>query len=200
LHYRLYGILTDVGITLPNETSIVYDRKIWSKNETSGLSVLFDSGTPVNLRPNALIIAISKNYPGAEYFNDGSDGPQFKVPCEPPQGTFDYSFDNTTVHVPFRDALVISGSGVCTFGFRLNPDNPKIVPNILGRSFMRSAYLVFDHDNNERWVAESANCGEHIVAIEKGKFGVPMISGCADGAKPTTSVGYAHPPAPTALN
>jgi hypothetical protein len=143
---------------------------------------------------------IAEIYSGAECFNDGSDGPQFKVPCEPPQGTFDYNFDNTTIRVPFRDAMVISDLGVCTFGFRLNPDNPKIVPYMLGGSFMKSAYLVFDHDNNGRWIAESANCGEHIVAIGKGKFGVLRVSGCADGAKPTTSVGYAPPPAPTALN
>jgi hypothetical protein len=196
---RLNGLMTDVGITLFNKTSITYDRAIWNKNQTSGFSVLFDSGTIVNLLPNALMLAIGRDYPGAEQFLDGSSGPQFKVPCEAPQGTFDHSFDNTTIRVPFRDALVISESGICTFGFRMNPDNPKIVPYILGASFMKGAYMVFDHDNNERWVAESANCGENIVAVEKGNFGVPMVLGCADGAKPT-SVWYAPPPAPTAFN
>jgi hypothetical protein len=84
----------------------------------------------------------------------------------------------------------------------MKPDNLGIRRSCRtsSESARRGVYMVFDHENHERWVAESANCGENIVAIEKGKFRVPRIPSCADGAKRTNSVGYAPPPAPTAPN
>ena len=191
--------MTDVGMTLPNGTSITYEKSLWNRNNSEGLSVIFDSGTPVNLLPNDLILAISGHYPEAQMYFDKDNKPAFKVPCEAPKGSFDYSFGNTTIHVSFRDAMFKDAEGICSFGFRIGPNNPKLVPYILGASFMRGAYMVFDRDNDELWLGESDDCGSNIVPIGKGNYAVPLIPGCGCEGKHDTRVVYAPPSGPKAL-
>jgi hypothetical protein len=62
---------------------------------------------------------------------------------------------------------------------------------------MRGVYMVFDMDNDEIWMGETADCGSNVVPIGKGKDAVPVVEGCGTVAKPT-STRYQPPPAPTA--
>ncbi len=51
---------------------------------------------------------------------------------------------------------------------------------VLGDTFLRSAYVVFDWDNRNIHFAQSADCGENLVAIGKGANAVPSLTGDCD--------------------
>jgi hypothetical protein len=187
-------------MTLPNGTSITFDTETWKGNNTdpAGLRVLFDTGTPTNLLPNNLYFAIGDLYPDAIPYTHPLGFPAYNVSCDAPSGTFDYTFGNHTIRVSFQDSLFKDDtSGVCTFGFTLGPQDTGQIPYILADSFMRGVYMVFDMDNDEIWMGETADCGSNVVPIGKGKDAVPVVEGCGTVAKPT-STGYQPPPAPTA--
>jgi hypothetical protein len=65
---------------------------------------------------------------------------------------------------------------------------------------MRGAYMVFDLDNDEIWIGETADCGSNIVPIGQGQNAVPIVSGCEVRivSTPTSSV-YGRPPILTSL-
>lgn len=65
---------------------------------------------------------------------------------------------------------------------------------VLGDTFLRAAYVVYDWDNRNIWLANNEDCGSKLVAIGKGPNAVPALTGeCSrsDGnttAVPTTSL------------
>ncbi len=65
--------------------------------------------------------------------------------------------------------------------------------NVLGDTFLRAAFVVYDQDNNNIHLAESADCGSNLVAIGKGADAVPSIVGAC--AAPAYS-GYSQPSSP----
>jgi hypothetical protein len=149
-------------------------------------------GTPTNLLPNDLYFRIGESYPGAIPYTHPQDFPAYKVPCDTPLGTFDYTFSNYTIKVSFQDSLYKDNvDGTCTFGFTLGPQGYGLVPYILADAFMRGTYMVFDIDNDEIWMGESADCGSNLVPIGKGKDAVPVIPGCeAEIVAQPTPTGY----------
>ena len=48
---------------------------------------------------------------------------------------------------------------------------------VLGDSFLRRAYAVFDQDNRNIHLAQAANCGSEIVTIGSGPDAVPSVTG-----------------------
>ena len=195
--------MTGVGITLPNKTHVDFDPSVSLGRNRTHLPVLFDTGATHNYLTNDLYFAIGALYPDAKWYRDREGQPAFKVPCDAPLGTLDYTFGETTIKVPFQESLDRDDvSGFCNFGFRLGPQDEGKIPYILGDTFMRGAYMVFDLDNDEFWMGEKADCGSNIVAVGKGKDAVPVVPGCGSGIgdKPKpTKTGYKPPPAPTAL-
>lgn len=177
-----YGDLTGVGMTLSNGSHTHFDPSDSLGANRTKLPVLFDTGTPTNLLPNSLYFAIGALYPDAEMYMHPHGWPAYKVPCTAPHGTFDYYFGNTTIKVSFAESLYrYEDSGICTFGFTLGPQDEGKVPYILGDAFLRGAYVVFDRENDEVWMGETADCGSDIVPVGKGRDAVPVVRGCGDG-------------------
>ncbi|KAH4376859.1 hypothetical protein HBI25_034890 [Parastagonospora nodorum] len=96
--------LTHIGITLPNKTHVEFDPSMWRKNKTS-LPVIFDMGTPTNLLPNNLYFAIGELYPDAVPYKHRLGFTAYKVPCDAPLGTFNYTFGSCTIKVSFLASL-----------------------------------------------------------------------------------------------
>lgn len=142
-------------MTLPNATTIDFPPPLWRPN-TSSIPILFDTGTPTNLLPNELYFAIGKVCPDAIPYTHPRGFLAFKVPCDAPAGTFDYMFGNYTIKISFADSLHKENAGICSFGFSLRPRDEWEVPYVLGATFMRGAYLVFDLDNDEIWMGGRA--------------------------------------------
>lgn len=64
----------------------------------------------------------------------------------------------------------------------LLPDQP-----VLGDSFLRAAYVVYDQDNSNIHLAQAAECGSNLVAISSGEDAVPSSSGDCTGATATAA-------------
>ncbi|KAF2116478.1 aspartic peptidase domain-containing protein [Lophiotrema nucula] len=192
--------LTGIGQTLPNGTKVSYPPTVWNhKNETKGHSFFVDTGSNSILDGGPIYSAIGADYPGTtQQWNPGGF-PEYRVPCEAPAGSIDFTFGKITIQVSYRDMEFKKGAE-CYIPFELKPDflpGIGMIPDIIGATFLRGAYVVFDLDNKEVWMGESADCGSHIVPISMGKGAVPVVPGCGCETHPTSSGGYKAPPKPT---
>jgi hypothetical protein len=192
---RYWINLTDIGLTYPNKTSIKYEPKLWNKhNNTAGLPVWLDNGTPANILPNAFVQALARTYPNVTQTKlDGTTA--YIVPCDAPAGgTIDFTFGTANIKVSWAD-LMYNQFGTCYLNFVLNPDDGVTVPYLLSASFLRGVYAVFDSENNNVWLGESDDCGSNVLPIQKGEDGVPVVKGCRCSEAAPSTVGYASPTA-----
>lgn len=59
---------------------------------------------------------------------------------------------------------------------------------ILGDSFLRAAYVVYDQDNKNIYIANNEDCGSNLIAIGKGPNAVPSVVGeCRHGLSTVSS-------------
>jgi Eukaryotic aspartyl protease len=163
-------------------------QKSYSLGAT-GIPILFDSGSTVSYLPPSLISAIATDYPGAQF--DPLSG-FYNVSCDAPAGSVDFSFGTKTVKVPYSDFIWHKGAAQCVLGMMPETESPAIY--ILGDSFLRAAYVVFDVDNQNIWIDQADDCGSNIVAIGKGASAVPQIAGCHCGLNGTVPGNFTTPP------
>lgn len=55
---------------------------------------------------------------------------------------------------------------------------------MLGDTFLRAAYVVYDQDNRNLHLAQAANCGTSLVAISTGSDAVPSVTGDCTATAP----------------
>lgn len=61
---------------------------------------------------------------------------------------------------------------------------------VLGDSFLRAAYVVYDQDNRNLHLAQADDCGDSLVAISTGVNAVPSVTGkCTSTAPSATKTG-----------
>ncbi|KAG5665102.1 hypothetical protein KAF25_009227, partial [Fusarium avenaceum] len=154
--------------------------------EDLGLGVVLDSGSTLSYLPAGVTSDIY-DIVGAQYEEGESVA---YVPCDlsSDSGNLTFKFSNQAeITVPLSELVLDfttitgqrmsfdNGQAACTFG--IAPSTSEI--SILGDTFLRSAYVVFDLANNEISLAQSnfdAN-GSHIVEIGSGKNSVPTGTG-----------------------
>jgi len=145
------------------------------QNET--LPVLLDSGSSLMYLPDNVAQSLYKTYK-ATY--DTRQGAAF-VDCDlaNQQGSLEFTFSGPTISVPLNELVVVVGYSrrqpVCIFG--VSPAGDSIA--ILGDTFLRSAYVVYDLQNNQIALAQTNfNATKSSIAeIVKGADGVPNASG-----------------------
>ncbi|GAP86441.1 putative aspartic-type endopeptidase [Rosellinia necatrix] len=125
------------------------------------LAVLLDSGSSLTYLPDDMVEVIYEQV-GAQY--DASAGAAY-VPCalEANSSTLDFTFTTPTISVEMNELvldLVTSdgrrptfsdGTAACLFG--VAPAGSGT--NVLGDTFLRSAYVVYDLDNNQISLAQT---------------------------------------------
>lgn len=173
------------------------------------LAVLLDSGTSLTYLPNYITASIYDAV-GASY--DKSQGSAL-VPCslgsQNANMTFRFS-DPSVIQVPMDEMVldVVSSSNDTSGGGRSSyqEDSERaclfgIAPTeggsaVLGDTFLRSAYVVFDMDNNEVAMAQSRPNATHtdIVEIGSGDDAVPEAVSATDDVQATNGL----PPEPNA--
>ncbi|KAJ2897972.1 secreted aspartic proteinase [Zalerion maritima] len=149
---RYWVNMNSISLTPPSKKTRVYE------NTTS--PVFLDTGATLTLLPQDLTDAIATDF--------GSDGLDvngfYQVGCDlyDMEGTLNFAFDGVTIQIPYNEIL------------RKQPTTPPkcylgIVPNdeflLLGDTFMRSAYVTFDLQDDNVYMAQYTNCGTSPQAL-----------------------------------
>lgn len=121
--------------------------------ENSSLPVVLDTGSTFCALPDSIIKNMMDDLSG----HTDEDGDVI-VDCShvSDNATFDFDFGNITINVPYSEIVLQVSDQICVLGVSSASHNISV----LGDSFLRSAYLVFDQKNMEVSIAPYANCGQ----------------------------------------
>ncbi|KFY41100.1 hypothetical protein V494_03205 [Pseudogymnoascus sp. VKM F-4513 (FW-928)] len=180
-------LITLTGLSLGGKTLI----------EKQAQAVLLDSGSSLTYLPNAMTNAIYEAI-SAQY--DSSQGAAF-VPCSMRSinSTLDFTFTSPNISVPLDElildipgtdgepSLFPGGAPACLFG--IVPSGVSVP--VLGDTFLRSAYVVYDLENNEISLAQTKfnATGSNIVELGNGKHAGGIATAVANPASATAGVG-----------
>lgn len=170
------GVFAEFLVTL---TEVTLGGTVMATNQA--LAVLLDSGTSLTYLPDALTEAIYEQV-NAQY--DANEGAAY-VPCSMASNTstLDFTFSKPVISVSM-DELVIpvttsngreltfsDGTAACLFG--IAPAGSSTA--VMGDTFLRSAYLVYDLANNEISMAQTNfnATTSNVVEIGTGTDSVP---------------------------
>lgn len=186
------GFFTEFLITL---TSLSLGGTAIASNQR--VSVLLDSGSSLTYLPNSMASAIYQSV-GAQY--QSSQGAAF-VPCSLAQdkSTLDYTFSSPTIKVSMSELVIdipnsngqpitfSDGTRACIFGIAPADSGTSV----LGDTFLRSAYVVYDLANNEISLAQSTfnATTTNILEIGTGANAVPSATAVQNPATVTGSSG-----------
>jgi hypothetical protein len=179
-------IIALTGLSLSNSSV----SKSYSSN-TLPIGVLLDSGSSLTYLPDSLVQSI---YTDVGVTFDSSTGTPY-VPCSlMDQATnLNFTFSTPSIPVSLRELVLPAGSGLafpdgtpaCVFG---------IVPagsgnSVLGDTFLRSAYVVYDLASNQISLAKTNfnSTTDNILEIGTGTASVP---GATAVSNPVTSVAF----------
>jgi hypothetical protein len=174
--------LTDMGIG-DNKTSLFAN---------SNIPVLLDSGSSLMYLPDNVATALYQRF-NARY--DSRQQAAF-VDCDlaNQDGTLDFGFSGVTISVPYNELVITAaisrGVPVCILG--IGPAGNSV--SVLGDTFLRSAYVVYDLSNNEISLAQTNfnATGSSVQEIKAGADGVPGAS-VVQNAVSTAAVGTGGP-------
>ncbi|KAE9975025.1 hypothetical protein EG328_003501 [Venturia inaequalis] len=180
----------------------------------SPIPVLLDSGSSLSYLPTTYAQAIFKVL-GATY--DSQSGAAV-VSCnlQSSSSTVDFNFSGVNISVPMNELVIIDGyrrgQPVCILGIS-DADGST---SVLGDTFLRSAYVVYDLTNNQISLASTNfnSTSTNIQEISTGSNGIPGASqvanavstlavstgGARNGGQPSvTAIGSSAWATPTAM-
>ncbi|KAF4637171.1 hypothetical protein G7Y89_g918 [Cudoniella acicularis] len=186
------GVYAEFLITL---TGISFGDTVIAKNQAQ--AVLLDSGSSLTYLPDAMTEAIYEMV-GAQY--DSEEGAAY-VPCSlaSNSSTLGFTFTTPTIQVTM-DEMVIpvtasngrpltfsDGTKACLFG--IAPAGTGTA--VLGDTFIRSAYLVYDLANNEISIAQTNfnATSNNVVEIGTGTSAVPSATNVQNAVSASAGAG-----------
>ncbi|KAK3304875.1 aspartic peptidase domain-containing protein [Chaetomium strumarium] len=137
-----------------------------------GQPVLLDSGYTLSALPSPIFQKLVAAFPSAEYVPNAD---LYVVDCADPGqgGSLDFSFGDIVINVDYYDFVWhYPDTPYCVLG-AFEDDFP-----VLGDTFLRAAFVVYDWDNRNIHLAQSADCGTNLVPIGSGPNAVPSIAVC----------------------
>ncbi|KAE8454490.1 hypothetical protein EG329_000113 [Mollisiaceae sp. DMI_Dod_QoI] len=163
---RYWITMTSLSVTTPAKTT----RSIFSGTSQP---VFLDSGGTLSQLPASIVTAIVALFPGARDVGGG----QYTVPCSAlkQDGHLEFGFGTTIIKVPYHEFVWQADVDLCALGVMANAAGDPTY--VLGDSFLRAAYVVYDQDNRNIHLANAANCGSNLVPIGKGPGSVPDLVG-----------------------
>ncbi|KAH8649680.1 aspartic peptidase domain-containing protein [Tricladium varicosporioides] len=174
MRYWIY--MKSMGITKPSQPSKTYT---FNSGDPKGQPVFLDSGGTLSQIPTPLFNAIVADF-NATPNPDGSGKYVIDCAIADQAGTVDFTFGATTIKVPWHEFVWKVGT-TCNLGILPDDNEP-----VLGDSFLRAAFVVYDQDNQNLHLANAADCGTNLVAIGSGPNAVPSIAGACSPASSTT--------------
>lgn len=178
------GVFSEFMITL---TSLTIGNSTIADDQA--LAVLLDSGSSLTYLPDSMVEGI---YDQVDAQYDSSEGAAY-VPCSlaDSTATLDFVFSGPKISVDMNelvlDLVTASGrrptfsNGVTACLFGISPAGSGT--NVLGDTFLRSAYVVYDLDNNEISLAQT-NFNTTDSSIQE----IPSGTGIPDATAVTNAV------------
>lgn len=161
-------------ITLTSLLHRAPDSSSKSITITLPLELIVDSGTTLTFLPEPLVQSITSRFPSAT--SDGAGG--YRNPCAQQNlmGSIEFDFGSVRIAMPHFEFIWNSGgTDNCFLSVWSDPD---INVNILGDSFLRGAYVVFDQDSNALFVGNYTNCDDSdLVPVPAGVDAAAGIRG-----------------------
>ncbi|KAF2118956.1 aspartic peptidase domain-containing protein [Lophiotrema nucula] len=150
--------------------------------------VLLDSGSSLMYLPDDITRSLYTDF-NAKY--DSNQGAAI-VDCSlaDQSGSLDFTFSDPTISVPLNELVIVAGyqrgEPVCILG--IGPAGDSVC--VLGDTFLRSAYVVYDLDSNQIGLAQTSfNATKtSIQEIQSGNDGIPNASGVADAVASASGV------------
>jgi hypothetical protein len=145
---RYYVTMTRIGLTLPDGNVV--------QSEPLDTPVFLDSGATLSHLPTRIYEALVGSFADAMFEPESGF---YLVPCEVTEleGSVDFYFEAKTIRVPFNE-FIWQQAGYCILG--VMPDDEEA---ILGDTFLRAAYVVYDQDQRnlrEFCMLPPRRCGE----------------------------------------
>ncbi|KAK3377348.1 aspartic peptidase domain-containing protein, partial [Lasiosphaeria ovina] len=199
-YYRYWINVSSIAITPPGSCLSVP----LTDPESLPRPFMPDTGTTLTYLPETVFNNLLQYFPSAQATNLG-----YTLDCSHADdlGSIDFSFDELTIHIPFRDFIVRVPSvftergneTYCVIGAM--PAFGDIL--VLGDTFLRAAYAVFRQQEHMIYLAQHHDCGTNIVSSH-GKID-GLYGDC--GPKPEVRARYEDPlvlpssaPSPTPLS
>ena len=200
-----FGEYAEIIITL-SSMSIVNGGKTQSLNTDLPTAVILDSGSSLTYLPNDLTSAI---YTALDVQYSEQDGAAFASRDLANENiTLDFTFTSPKISIPVSE-LVLSvasveegreypnsdengenfngfgGSSVCLFGIAPSQGSTSV----LGDTFLRSAYVVYDLANDEISLAQTDfnSTTSHVLEIGTGTASVPDATAVASAIEASVS-------------
>ena len=177
------GYFAEFLITL---TAVSFGNIVIAKNQAQ--AVLLDSGSSLTYLPDAMTEAIYEQV-DAQY--DSSQGAAY-VPCSLADNTttLNFTFSGPMISVPMNELVIVvtsasgrqltfsDGTPACLFG--IAPAGSST--SVMGDTFIRSAYLVYDLANNEISIAQTNfnSTTSNVLEITTGTASVPGATDVSD--------------------
>jgi hypothetical protein len=150
------------------------------KYSGSSFPVFFDTGATLSYFPSAMVQQLAGDLSGKR---DSASG-LYIVPCGQ-SGTIDFAFGSATIQVPLSEFIWDVGNNQCVLGADVGTGGSYI----LGDSFLRSVYAVFDITSQAIHFAPYVNCGTNLQAIPVGMNAAAKIQGECTAPKPNAANG-----------
>ncbi|KAL7920683.1 aspartic peptidase domain-containing protein [Trichoderma austrokoningii] len=140
------------------------------------LTVFLDSGSTLTLLPEQVVEEIATGL--------GSNGMDssgyYVIDCDlaSERGTVDFAFAGVTIAVPYSEVIRQVSASTCYLGMMGSTEFA-----LLGDTFLRSAYAVFDLTGNTIHLAQYANCGTKVQTITSSAALQGLSSSCDGGSE-----------------
>ncbi|OLN86099.1 Candidapepsin-8 [Colletotrichum chlorophyti] len=163
--WRYWVQLDAVGLTDSNGRSTTYSD--------TPFPVFFDTGATLSYLPSSLVDSL-----GSALGRLNSNVNMYVVPCNL-QGTIDFTFGGYTMKVPLSEFVweIQRNPTACVLG----ADKTTNSAFLLGDSFLRSTYVVFDQETPALHFAPYVNCGSNLQKIPLGANATARFTGECEG-------------------
>ncbi|KLU87093.1 hypothetical protein MAPG_06098 [Magnaporthiopsis poae ATCC 64411] len=158
--------VTSFGITQPGDTRsdpLIDLAPARGDPLTKTTTMIIDSGSTLSYGPPSLVHAIAARFNSTRVDGAGN----FWVDCahRDQRGSIDFGFNdgNLTVSVKYSDFIWMQYPGGCLLG--MQPADAGSTDYVLGATFLRGAYLVFDQETDIVWMGSYRNCGDGVVPV-----------------------------------
>ncbi|KAJ0157334.1 Candidapepsin-3, partial [Colletotrichum tanaceti] len=166
---RYWVTMNALSLTPPSRRTRVYPG--------SRMPVFLDSGATLTLLPEPLADMIAADFGSPAVDANGF----YPVSCALVRldGTLDFDFDGVKIRVPYREMIreLPTTPPACYLGIAPSSDF-----TLLGDTFLRSAYAVFDLETDAAYLAQYTNCGTRTMPINRPEDIAAIRGLCPDPA------------------